>query len=1054
MVIQASMQEAEYSSPESLATMSNLSFLEELDEAAAKLDNELKAITEVDERDVSYCSQLIYDDQDDDDLTDELASLEYSKLALQQELNLSTLSFEELGLSPMPKVPELREEMEEASEIHSHLSLRDDDHDVADHMISNLHVSFDDDLPDQPHQEYQEQHQVSQMSTRQHSKSPFRPLQQHRLNIDISPIKPEQEEEGDGMTCTTRSRTSVVDSSNTHNSSSASLSLDQGNGSEEMTPKMQITSIFSAIHDDDDESTGTELIETLPSYHSPSRQHDSSLKILQQVASPTSAVPTLIPTYSEDSDEEDAPPPRVTQLEQPTKSEPSSPPPPSEEPAKKKSWRLPRRLLFTTITGKMQQGGANNKVLPLRPMLSVITNNVDDAKRKFKSSKRRSKVEKAIPVASNRLPPVSEDYTLPPPSTVKQPSASNKDQVLLSTTNPLMTLDNRERLVIGKMMKMLQQQEAKNKEQKKRERKLLHMLRDAWKDKRTNLVDHESEIQKLKVKFQDAFDNYQVLQQENEILHLQATAWKEISRQSNHQVAAYKHSYEKLHVQVSSLDEATGGDIEEEHISVQQERVSSDNDAIQSLELELINVRRGYEKKLKAIHQEKEHLQNELSQQRINHQVKLEEAKYQTELVQQDLDQIQNGYERKFESYIREKLDLKDHMNRMREEHEWKLQDANERAVLAEKELKELQQNIDSKALEVREEHHQAAINFEVANIRTSQLEQELNELKTSYKFKLEQVLEESFATAQSLKQLETKCELSNAKRLEAEQALQHIQDLLLLERGYHGDAKKSFQQQQNLLLQDSLILKKQAEDSQLELEHAQENFLKQEVELRKERSQLNRLLPEISKYQAIEGRYEEAVEEAKQYKENLQRVQEELKYLQAKIDELAAPERTETVVSQEKPAMDKYAELEDGEKTRDTLKYELEIAETNSLRDQVERLKIALKASSSPSYSAPSTRSPVEQRIRDQVKRLRKSLTPKNEDSSSSVFWIEDSPVPKEQPVVSKSMSPKKYVSMLRPKSNDRSKQAVAIDKENNGMLPKQRRSGGLAVRTGLGLR
>jgi hypothetical protein len=433
--------------------------------------------------------------------------------------------------------------------------------------------------------------------------------------------------------------------------------------------------------------------------------------------------------------------------------------------------------------------------------------------------------------------------------------------------------------------------------------------------------------------------------------------------------------------------------------------------------------------------------------------VKLDEAWYQTELAQQDLEQVQSGYEQKFENYIREKLDLKEEINRLRDEYQCNIQEANERTARAEEELQGLKGQLDGKLQEVNEEHQQAAINFEVANIRTSQLEQELSELRDSYEAKLEEVRHRNLTVELTLKQLETKHELSNAKRPKAEQELKQLQDLLLLERGYHGDAKKSLQQQQDLLLQDNCVLKKKAEDTKLELQYAQENYVQQEVELRKERTQVDRLLQQASSLQALETSYKEKVEEANQHKEHLLKVQEELRDLQVKYDGATAA-RDELHVAPESPTLDNSTEMQKGENARDTLKYELQIAETVALRDQVERLKLALKASSSPSYSVSNMKSPVEQRIRDQVQRLRKSLTPKHEDSFSSAFWTENSPAAKEEPLVSKALSTKSYASMLRPKSSDRSKQAAALDKENNGFLAKQRRGGGLAVRTGLGIR
>eukprot|EP00980_Cylindrotheca_fusiformis_P029565 scaffold23510_cov115-Cylindrotheca_fusiformis.AAC.5 len=1051
-------EDMEWASP-IMAAKSNLSFLEELDEAAAKLDDELKAISNVNQDSTSSnqaggdTSHLYYD-EDDDDLTDELASLEYSKLALQQELNLSTLSFEDFNggiLSPIHNVPELHweETPEQESEMKNDSLLEDEEGNQLDaEMVSDLQVSLEDD----DHLNDEISHQAGTDS----SGSPFRP-EDECLDTDISPVKIGGEK--DECSSTTRSRTEAVDSS-----AHSSMSVDNEN---DMTPRIHNTSFFSNMQDEessDNDCSDFESVEPTQSNDAVSPLRGSSLKILQQVGSPSSGFPTLIPTYSEeesdDENEQNHTQPLHIRLqqqqvfrlhEQETTEEPSRASnhgsanvstESSKNSKKKKKW-LPRRF-FTSIATANKNENRN------RPILKAITNSIE-AKRKLKP-KRTSTT--ATGLASSRLSTVSEDSQelqahVPTASKKVAFAPTSKDQILFETNNPLLFLQERERVVVENMMKMLHSQEAKNKEQEKRERKLLHMLRDAWLDKKNLVAIHKKEMQQLKAQHQDALGNYELLQEENELLILQTQAWKEISRQSNHQVAAYKHSYDELQLETASApkvdDEEKLRKNSEQLVVHQDVHPGKDEVEIESLKRELVQVRQHYKEKLATAHQEKKNLDQQFRQERLNHQMKLDEASIQTELAQQDLKHLQSGYERKLETIIREKNALKAQMNEIHQEYERKLHESKQSAANVQLQLQELQDQARSKEDQLKTEYQKAELKFDIANIRTKRLEQELSDLQRSQKEQLEKVEHLNILAKQALGEIETKYEFSNAKRLEAEQALLHVQDLLSIEAADHSDVKMSFQQQQDILRHDNLSLQKKLEDTQLELQYAQENYVKQEMELRNQRKQVDRLLEEASNYQDLEAQYQQSLEDVKCHRYTLSVVQEELKAVRANGADAQEASDVTPVASAKAKSLE-----------QSPLQYELQVAETKALQDQVNRLKIALKASTPIAYSALGNRkSPVEERIRKQVQRLRKSLTPKHDDNSV-VFWSEEDSVVAEEERPAKIPSPKIFIDRLRPKSKDRSKQVdeTSVDKENNGLKSIQRRGGGLGVRTTLSIR
>ncbi|KAL3932223.1 MAG: hypothetical protein SGBAC_010952 [Bacillariaceae sp.] len=1071
------------------AQMSNRSLIREIDEAEAVLDDEIKVILEFEKsannNNSVYVDESFFEDDDDDDLTGELANLE-SLTALQQELNMSAISYEEFNANTSRAYALEREEEEEAvitdvgeiqigdsimeeepcatwkpalslsqdSSIRS-VSQQTPEHNLRKQTIHRL-VSRDGGededafLSKQPSND-SEGSSVFRTSSHDNS-SAMHLMSQDRLdiNIAVSPIRCESEEDAEKKAlpvCNQESnikpvfRRILVDTTPTANAMASS------NESEAVTPKIQNTKpVANAVQSRDDnispirdencadhsESKASKNATQQKENETTSRSSlaapklspvSSLLNTLLASPEPVMPLPDIIesPTVFEAEGASDVGLPETSESESSNARESRSfssqmaSTSTSSEVASLSPMSSASTTSASSSASSSSISSAQSKWNPMRlfnqknssevkTRKSILSKSTSKSKKKKSTSKTRQRFNSPL-----NLPTVSEEKTLPPTqptppniavSQLHDPSETEirntlgmeEDSTSREGKRSSLFQDNKERVAVNRMMKMLMEQRNKNKIQEKRERKLLHMLCDARNDRKDLINGHKKEAADLHRKLKSSFENNEILKQENELLLMQTDAWKEISRQSNQTAALYKYSF--CGRQGSPRFEALVG-----------EAIDGRNMETTEADDELVHVKR-----------EKEELEDKLKKIQKESHLEMEGLKYQTEFVTEELKTSQALFEDKLQNYIQENIQLKDETNTLRKE----LEQRNVEVSNAQNEVQDLQKILASK------------LDAEVTNLRAEKLEDQLASMEEDHKAELACSNRDNTMADARIQNLATSLGTENVERQRAEKDLHSMRDQLSHERKSRSQSTLIFQQRNESLVKENQSLKKEVNNLKAELASTRTDQVQIEAGLMKERKEVYRL-------------EKQSEEEA----ELINELQEELDSLQCKFD--GAESETSSTEKVTKSV-------------QDTLENEIQAAEKIALRVQVERLKLELKSKSplTPLPSYPSTyKSPVERRVRDQMLRLRKSLTPKEKEEEvfappPSPFFTDSTSVTLSgKPKSLKSPTPKKFVRMLRPKAKGPSLQPRRLNKENNTfMSPQKRRGGGLSSRTSLGIR
>ncbi|CAJ1935294.1 unnamed protein product [Cylindrotheca closterium] len=1095
------------------ARMSNHSFIQELDEAAAILDDELKAISEVEHAHANtsvYVEKDFFEDNDDDDLTGELANLD-SLAALQQELNMSALSFEGFNANNSKAYALEQQEDEEEAVITDVGEIRIGDAIMEEEACttwtpvpslsqdSSIHSATPSHFPSQNDQEEQrlpqrtvhrvvsrdggediiltkqssnDSEDISPFQTSPHGspRSAVRLMRRDRLDITLSPIRftsdtDENQDVPSSMHQSTQQSNFEAGFRNILVDATPSMNVMDTKQSQDVTPKIQNTRTGSAGFQFQDDGTGhfanenhDELVVSEKAIGAPTHTTHISQPSLTEEPSPMSSLLNTLLASPEplvampnsnvkvDEQEQDSKvgvlatsasesssageshsfsSPLSEALTSNSNSEVASV---SSSASSVSTVSASSSVSSSSVSMSSTQSTDKKKWNPIRLFNQKNASAEEKARNSIftKPSSSKSKKKKSKSKARHRfisspnLPTVSEDKTLAPtqapPSniTVSQPHDPHENEIretlgMDGGRRKSLFQDNKERVALNRMMKMLMEQRNKNKSQEKRERKLLHMLCDARNDRKELIDENDKVVQDLQRKLKSSFENNEILRQENELLLMQTDAWKEISRQSNQTAALYKYTFDerkgKPRYDAPVGETMNGGSMELAE--------AEDED-------ELVQVKR-----------EKEELENKLTQLQKDSHLEKEGLKYQTELLAQELEQSQTLFEDKLENYIQENAQLKDDKDVLRRE----LEERYAAISISRKEVQDLQLKSNS----TRPKMH-----AEIINLRVHKLEDQFITMQNFHRSRMVQSNQDKAITEARIKSLEISVGNSAIELRKAEEGSKALRDQLSLERKSRSQSTRIFQQQSESLMDENESLKKEILGLQGELASTRTDQVQIEAELLKERKEVHRL-------------QKQAEDEAQLITE----LQEELDNLQTNFEDAESE-----AFSTDKAAKSPEAALNEAQ---DTLENEIQAAENVALRVQVERLKLELKSKSplTPRSSYRSSyKSPVERRVRDQVLRLRKSLTPKQQYEEPVASTLPRSPFFTDSPSVTltghpnslKSTSPKKFASMLRPKGKGSSMPPRRLDKENNTfMSPQKRRGGGLSglsTRTGLGIR
>jgi hypothetical protein len=1030
------------------------SFLEELDQAAAKLDSELEAFSVFPREDKDAHCSFIFDDGDDDDLSDELASLEYSKLALQQELNESALSFEEFDFTPrkLPKQPVV--EVDETIEMYS--------------------------------------------------QAPFSLATE--MEIQISPIKVHTEDE---------EKSDLGDMENESSFSTVGLLEKTEELLEKLNKETQIripsftatTGVTAKKKHKWFASTKKKLFSTSKKKRAKHAANavntsttGSNLFKLETVAEEADASPRSF--YADDSNSE------ISDGDENII--------PSQKKQKQDVLLSPQmcQSLGAAATsldssfGKAGHGNEERQTQPYHLYQTAITP-------KRQNLKKSGEIE-------------SETYS----------------------KNALMLLKHKERIAIQQMMKMLSSLEQKNVHLENKEQKLLKCLKNAWNDRQSLVQRHKHQIHCLELKEQNYQDDLHLLKQENELLLIQTNAWKEISRQSNHQAAKFKYKHDELQYQQESMGEED--DTYEDSLLKHQE--------------ELNQIRQECQKQLVALEQEKRNLETDMQSHLQDLESQVEKTKIALQLEQEETRSSKQVYHEKMEYYITKNIELKQKLKKDQEVHERNIYNVEKQLIsqqhnfksqleivqthLLEKDSayqhlqaqnkkltsemalqehrlrlhgeKSLQKESSLEALVLCLEQETSILSNKMKETQLelqcaqenvlscqdqhsstkSKLEQEIamkNDLESKKKAQEAQIVQQAiqlYVVNNSLSNLRTKYEEQQAVvEMQSEKLVVADGSLCDLLRKYEEQKSTAEDRAEKLVISEKSLLNQRTLCEQLSEKHtAMERSLsdlhdKYDHQHALTGQQLEKLTITGTALNDLQGKYDAQQSRFKQQSEKLiitERALSDLQVMHKAFDEPKSRHLEQETILLENTGEGVHNLKYDCSEERsasESLTFELNMAESRDLRDQVEKLIIALKCSPSPSSLSPTSsliyqKSPVEQKIRDQVSRLRKSMTPKNISPSTrddGTIFFPDSPshtrTSKISPMMVKyplsiSSSGKKQqrkkdktgIPSLRPKNSSLKPEGSSnvFEKENNGFFVRKRQPPvGLATgRTGLGIR
>lgn len=941
------------------------SFLQELDEAAAKLDSALKEVSFQEEHSISVSRDVsqLWEEADDDDLSDEIYNLKFSTGTLQQELD--RYSFDQ---------PHPNEDMDFRNTNADHRP------DVIFEEEEPLFLSQDDDKEE-------EGESTMQASSLMNSFELF----PGENGLSISPIKPQKENELTASPIKSYNRNdSNIETKSYVEMTKNCIFHDKGKSSWEESTKEDTVGhpIFRLTHDKHD--VVGELSQTLAE-----RERKALVRVVSQdsecEANRSKGEEPEYDEILEDSLENSF-----------------------HHTKKKKTW-LSRRVLAKPKTVMKPDTGRTSKstedsehTTKRNKFFSVRFPKSRTAKHK-KSTKnilvpRVSNADTSTAIATNSMSndggqPKPQELTgassrSPPRTPIRIESLSNiatptttnttTAKVMSSQTSERLDtglgisansgdsvkggishqedmkwpdtsslINDRERVVTTKLLQMIHSLQDKQKQQDQREQKLVNLLKDAWCDRKNLLATHEVEVQQLQSQYNSADESCTFLKQENDLLVLQCNALKDIDGQAS-------------------------------------------------------------KRKVEQVKQENQELKEEIHELRKELATKLEEANYKTDLIKEHFAQMQQGYEKKLEVYIREQSQMEQKYKYVEEVYKERLKQEKQRTQEIEAEISKLSINYEAKLQEQREIQYQAAMNFEIANNETQSVQRELAELRQEYKYKLDSWNVEKHATTLSLEQLQKELEQANEKIYELDSRLQQAMKDLQHEQASRLQLQRKFEN----LLEDNLCQKQKLDDANGQMQV-------QIQEIHRYTSENSRLNQIIDTYKEVE----------KEWIKELQEAREELNQLR------------------DKNAIDPTSLQHSVTSALNALHYELQVAESNELKDEVTLLKVALEKSGfSPRNTnvspIPFVKSPVEQKIRDQVKRLKASLTPKkaNDRKDQLVFWSDE---------MAKVSSNKTIVSQTVHHSNSKSATdwKEFADKENNSNVFSPMRKGTREItRLGLG--